>query len=101
MREMIRRLPAVLAVGVNATDSQNCVPIGRDNQIAVIQILQEIIDLRCALSDNLRCVRVMLCEQNIAPTIAGLMKNDELVSAGHRAFAKMAHDQTGTSSAAI
>jgi len=39
--------------------------------------------------------------QNIAPTIAGLMKNDELISAGHRAFAKMAHDQAGTSSAAI
>jgi hypothetical protein len=39
--------------------------------------------------------------QNIAPTIAGLMKNDELVGAGHRAFAKMAHDQAGSSSAAI
>jgi hypothetical protein len=39
--------------------------------------------------------------QNIAPTIAGLMKNDELIGAGHRAFAKMAHDQGGSSSAAI
>jgi hypothetical protein len=39
--------------------------------------------------------------QNIAPTIAGLMKNDEIIGAGHRAFAKMSHDQAGTSSAAI
>ena len=39
--------------------------------------------------------------QNIAPTIAGLMKNDEIIGAGHRAFAKMAHDGTGASSAAI
>jgi hypothetical protein len=39
--------------------------------------------------------------QNIAPTIVGLMKNDELISAGHRAFAKMSHDQAGTSSAAM
>jgi hypothetical protein len=39
--------------------------------------------------------------QNIAPTIAGLMKNDEIISAGHRAFSKMSHDGAGTSSAAI
>src|ERR1035438_5546499 len=39
--------------------------------------------------------------QNIAPTIAGLMKNDEIIGAGHRAFAKMANDQSGTSGAAI
>jgi hypothetical protein len=38
---------------------------------------------------------------NIAPTIAGLMKNDELISAGHRAFAKMSHDQAGASGAAM
>lgn len=39
--------------------------------------------------------------QNIAPTILGLMKNDEIIGAGHRAFAKMAHDASGSSSAAI
>jgi len=39
--------------------------------------------------------------QNIAPTIAGLMKNDEIIGAGHRAFAKMSHDGAGTSSAAM
>jgi hypothetical protein len=39
--------------------------------------------------------------QNIAPTVAGLMKNDEIISAGHRAFAKMASDSAGTSSASI
>jgi len=39
--------------------------------------------------------------QNIAPTIVGLMKNDEIIGAGHRAFAKMARDQAGTSSGSI
>jgi hypothetical protein len=39
--------------------------------------------------------------QNIAPTIAGLMKNDEIIGAGHRAFKKMGSDAAGTSSAAI
>jgi hypothetical protein len=39
--------------------------------------------------------------QNIAPTILGLMKNDELVGAGHRAFAKMARDSAGTSAASV
>jgi hypothetical protein len=39
--------------------------------------------------------------QNIAPTVAGLMKNDEIIGAGHRAFAKMARDQSGASSAAM
>jgi hypothetical protein len=38
---------------------------------------------------------------NIAPTVLGLMKNDEIIGAGHRAFAKMAHDQAGTSSGVI
>ena len=37
----------------------------------------------------------------IAPTVAGLMKNDEIIGAGHRAFAKMSHDTAGSSSAAI
>lgn len=39
--------------------------------------------------------------QNIAPTVAGLMKNDEIIGAGHRAFAKMSSDSAGTSSASI
>lgn len=39
--------------------------------------------------------------QNIAPTVAGLMKNDEIIGAGHRAFFKMARDQSDTSRAAI
>ncbi len=39
--------------------------------------------------------------QNIAPTILGLMKNDEIIGAGHRAFLKMGHDQAGYSSASI
>jgi hypothetical protein len=39
--------------------------------------------------------------QNIAPTIAGLMKNDEIIGAGHRAFGKMARDSAGSSGAAI
>jgi hypothetical protein len=38
---------------------------------------------------------------NIAPTVLGLMKNDEIIGAGHRAFMKMAHDQAGTSAASI
>ena len=39
--------------------------------------------------------------QNIAPTILGLMKNDEIIGAGHRAFNKMARDSAGTSGASI
>ncbi len=39
--------------------------------------------------------------QNIAPTILGLMKNDEIIGAGHRAFSKMGSDAGGTSSAAL
>lgn len=39
--------------------------------------------------------------QNIAPTILGLIKNDEIIGAGHRAFLKMGRDQAGTSTAAI
>jgi hypothetical protein len=38
---------------------------------------------------------------NISPTIMGLMKNDEIIGAGHRAFSKMGRDQSGNSSAAI
>jgi hypothetical protein len=38
---------------------------------------------------------------NIAPTVLGLMKNDEIIGAGHRAFMKMAHDQSGTSGGSI
>jgi hypothetical protein len=46
-----------------------------------------------------RCVEeVLVMRQNISPTIAGPMKNDEIIGAGHRAFAKVAHDQAGNSS---
>jgi hypothetical protein len=38
---------------------------------------------------------------NVAPSVLGLMKNDALIGAGHRAFAKMAHDTTTSSSAAL
>jgi hypothetical protein len=40
-------------------------------------------------------------KENIRPAIGGLIKNDELIGAGHRAFLKMSSDQAGTSSAAI
>ncbi len=39
--------------------------------------------------------------QNIAPAVAGLMKNDEIIGAGHRAFAKMSRDVGDNSSASI
>lgn len=39
--------------------------------------------------------------QNIAPTILGLMKNDEIIGAGHRAFAKMSRDVGDNSSASM
>ncbi len=39
--------------------------------------------------------------QNIAPSIAGLMKNDEIIGAGHRAFAKMSRDAGDNSSGSI
>jgi hypothetical protein len=38
---------------------------------------------------------------NVAPSVLGLMKNDALIGAGHRAFAKMVHDTTTSSSAAL
>jgi hypothetical protein len=37
----------------------------------------------------------------IAPTVVGLMKNDEIISAGHRAFAKMGRDTADNSSGSI
>jgi hypothetical protein len=37
----------------------------------------------------------------IGPSVMGLMKNDDLIGAGHRAFAKMGADSAGTSGAAI
>jgi hypothetical protein len=38
---------------------------------------------------------------NVAPSVLGLMKTDELIGAGHRATLKMAHDQSTGSSDAI
>jgi hypothetical protein len=38
---------------------------------------------------------------NVAPSLLGLMKTDELIGAGHRATLKMAHDQTSGSSEAL
>ncbi len=38
---------------------------------------------------------------NIAPAVLGMMKSDELVGAGHRAFRKMADDQTARSAEAL
>ncbi len=38
---------------------------------------------------------------NVAPTVLGLMKTDELIGASHRAIAKMAHDQTTASHQAL
>lgn len=38
---------------------------------------------------------------NVAPAVLGMMKSDELVGAGHRAFRKMADDQTARSAEAL
>ncbi|HYZ17623.1 MAG TPA: hypothetical protein VE591_14525, partial [Candidatus Acidoferrum sp.] len=38
---------------------------------------------------------------NVAPTLLGLMKTDEIIGAGHQAFAKMAHDQVARSGSAL
>ena len=38
---------------------------------------------------------------NVAPSVVGLIKNDALIGAGHRAFAKMVYDTTTSSPAAL
>lgn len=38
---------------------------------------------------------------NVAPSLLGLMKTDDLIGAGHRAVLKTAHDQTAASTEAI
>ncbi len=38
---------------------------------------------------------------NVAPTLLGLMKTDDIIGAGHQAFAKMAHDQVARSGPAL
>ncbi len=35
--------------------------------------------------------------ENVAPTVLGLMKTDELIGASHRAISKMAHDEVASS----
>jgi hypothetical protein len=39
--------------------------------------------------------------ENVAPSVLGLMKTDELVGASHRVFAKMAQDQTASEPTAL
>jgi hypothetical protein len=42
-----------------------------------------------------------MLRDNVAPSVAGLMKTDELVGAGHRAALKAAHDQTTSPAEAL